>query len=193
MDPAGKPSRRKDAFTSVGRAPVSWRQPATRGSPCLCPVRPVGTIVGMSRLPARFVCPIRLLALAAVFTGRGGSAGDAPAAVDWERGRYLVEQVGMCADCHTPRGAKGELLLDRWLQGAPVDFAPKVPIPFAAASPSLAGLPTVPDDADALRFLTSGALPGGRQLLPPMPQYRFDDRDARDVLAYLRQPKAPAR
>ena len=58
---------------------------------------------------------------------------------------------------------------------------------------ALAGLPTLPDDADALRFLTTGALPGGRQLLPPMPQYRFDAGDARAVLAYLRRPKAPGR
>lgn len=133
------------------------------------------------------------IVLAAAFAACGGQRADVASAPSWERGRYLVEQVGMCADCHTPRGEKGAFLLDRWLQGAPVDFAPKVPMPFAAVAPSLAGLPTLPDDADALRFLTTGALPGGRQLLPPMPQYRFDDRDARDVLAYLRQPKAPTR
>ncbi|MCA3008685.1 MAG: hypothetical protein INH34_09970 [Phycisphaerales bacterium] len=127
------------------------------------------------------------IALAAAMT-----ACSQPAVSDWKRGRCLVEQVGMCADCHTSRGDKGAPLLDRWLQGAPVDFTPKAPMPFAAVAPSLAGLPTLPDDADALRFLTTGALPGGRQLLPPMPQYRFDATDARAVLADLRKPTPPA-
>ena len=135
----------------------------------------------------------RIVVVFAAAVASAMTACDHPTASDWERGRYLVEQVGMCADCHTPRGEKGALALDRWLQGAPLDFAPKAPMPFAAMAPSLAGLPTLPDDADALRFLTTGELPAGRQLLPPMPQYRFDARDARDVLAYLRQPKAPGR
>jgi mono/diheme cytochrome c family protein len=26
-----------------------------------------------------------------------------------ERGRYLVEEVAKCAECHTPRNARGEL------------------------------------------------------------------------------------
>jgi mono/diheme cytochrome c family protein len=141
---------------------------------------------GMRRRP-------RIVVVFAAAVASAMTACDPPTVSDWERGRYLVEQVGMCADCHTPRGDMGAPLLDRWLQGAPVDFTPKAPMPFAAMAPSLAGLPTLPDDADALRFLTTGALPGGRPLLPPMPQYRFDANDARAVLAYLRAPKAPAR
>lgn len=36
-----------------------------------------------------------------------------------ERGRYLVEALGHCAECHTPRNALGALDTTRWLQGAP--------------------------------------------------------------------------
>lgn len=36
-----------------------------------------------------------------------------------ERGRYLVEALGHCGECHTPRNALGGLDYDRWLQGAP--------------------------------------------------------------------------
>ncbi|KGM47394.1 c-type cytochrome [Pseudooceanicola atlanticus] len=36
-----------------------------------------------------------------------------------ERGRYLVEALGHCAECHTPRNALGGLDTDRWLGGAP--------------------------------------------------------------------------
>lgn len=35
------------------------------------------------------------------------------------RGRELVESLGHCAECHTPRGATGGLDLSRWLAGAP--------------------------------------------------------------------------
>jgi mono/diheme cytochrome c family protein len=36
-----------------------------------------------------------------------------------ERGRYLVEALGHCAECHTPRDATGGLDTARWMQGAP--------------------------------------------------------------------------
>ena len=36
-----------------------------------------------------------------------------------ERGRYLVEAIGHCAECHTPRTALGGLETDRWMAGAP--------------------------------------------------------------------------
>ncbi|NIZ11405.1 cytochrome c [Pseudooceanicola sp. HF7] len=36
-----------------------------------------------------------------------------------ERGRYLVEALGHCGECHTPRNAIGGPELSRWLGGAP--------------------------------------------------------------------------
>ncbi|PSL17355.1 cytochrome c [Shimia abyssi] len=36
-----------------------------------------------------------------------------------ERGRYLVEALGHCAECHTPRGPLGNLDNSAWLTGAP--------------------------------------------------------------------------
>ncbi len=36
-----------------------------------------------------------------------------------ERGRYLSEALGHCAECHTPRGALGGLDTGRWMAGAP--------------------------------------------------------------------------
>ena len=35
------------------------------------------------------------------------------------RGRYLVEALGHCTECHTERNALGGLKRDRWLAGAP--------------------------------------------------------------------------
>ncbi len=36
-----------------------------------------------------------------------------------QRGRYLVEALGHCAECHTPRNIAGGMLYDKWLKGAP--------------------------------------------------------------------------
>lgn len=36
-----------------------------------------------------------------------------------ERGRYLVEAMGHCGECHTPRDGAGGLIRSLWLAGAP--------------------------------------------------------------------------
>jgi len=42
------------------------------------------------------------------------SAGSSPA---WQRGRYLVNVLGHCGECHTPRGIAGEMELSRAFTG----------------------------------------------------------------------------
>lgn len=124
-------------------------------------------------------------ALSFAFSGR-----DAGREVSAENGRYLVEKVGMCWDCHSPRDEQGNIIPERWLQGAALPFQPTIPMPWAAVSKPIANLPTL-TDAQALDFLTTGALPGGRKPLPPMPEYRFSEADAKDIIAYLRNPIRP--
>src|SRR6516225_2710658 len=83
-----------------------------------------------------------------------------------ERGRYLVEQVAMCGECHTPRNSQGELDRSRWLQGAPTWFAPVHPTTdWAYAAPALAGLPSF-SDADMAMVLEKGWQPNGRPIRP---------------------------
>ena len=59
-------------------------------------------------------------------------AADNPAAapdktpLQLKRGDYIVNQVGLCIDCHSPRDEKGALLKDRQLRGSPIGFAPTV-------------------------------------------------------------------
>ena len=36
-----------------------------------------------------------------------------------QRGRYLVEALGHCGECHTPRNLLGAVQTDRWMAGAP--------------------------------------------------------------------------
>lgn len=42
-----------------------------------------------------------------------------PTTPEIERGRYLVEALAHCGDCHTPRNALGGLEINRWMAGAP--------------------------------------------------------------------------
>lgn len=41
-----------------------------------------------------------------------------------DRGRYLVEGLGHCAECHTPRNALGALDRAQWMKGAPNPSGP---------------------------------------------------------------------
>jgi mono/diheme cytochrome c family protein len=43
-------------------------------------------------------------------------SGKSPA---WERGQYLVEGPGHCAECHSPRGLEGQLITDKRFSGGP--------------------------------------------------------------------------
>jgi len=40
------------------------------------------------------------------------------------RGKYLVERVAMCQDCHSPRNERGEFDTSRWLGGSMLAFKP---------------------------------------------------------------------
>src|ERR1700737_768368 len=65
-----------------------------------------------------------------------------PTKSEIERGRYLVEEVAKCAECHTPRKPEGELDGAAWLRGAPIWVRPVAPITdWADQAPGLAGLP----------------------------------------------------
>ena len=106
-----------------------------------------------------------------------------------EHGKYLVERVGMCGDCHSPRNDKGEFDRAQWLQGELISFKPDHPMPFAAIAPPIAGLPSYAKDEVALKFLETGTNAVGKLAMAPMPQFRFNHEDALAVVAYLRSLK----
>jgi hypothetical protein len=116
------------------------------------------------------------------------AAEPAPAATLIAQGRHLVDDVGLCADCHTPRFPTGEFDRGRWLQGAPLGFKPLFEMPWMPVAPPLAGLPGYTDE-QAIKFFMTGERPSGVPVLPPMPAYRFNKEEATAVLAYLRSLK----
>lgn len=103
-----------------------------------------------------------------------------------QRGKYLVEEVAKCAECHTPRDENNQLEPDRWLQGAPTWIQPvKRTYNWAEFAPELAGLPSMTDD-QIKRVLEMGEGANGMPLQPPMHIYHMNDADAQAIIAYLR-------
>jgi mono/diheme cytochrome c family protein len=103
-----------------------------------------------------------------------------------ERGRYIVENVAMCGQCHTARDGQGNLIHSQWLKGAAVPvsnpFADRL---WAEFAPRILGLPQY-SDKQAVRLFTEGIARTGKPLRNPMPPFRMSGGDARDVIAYLR-------
>jgi mono/diheme cytochrome c family protein len=113
----------------------------------------------------------------------------APSAATLAHGKYLVENVAGCNDCHTPQNDKGEPIQAQYLQGAELPFKPTVPMPvWADKSTNIAGLPGWEKDA-AIKFLMTGIAPNGLPARPPMPQFKLNLQDATAVVAYLQSLK----
>src|SRR5258707_15721979 len=102
-----------------------------------------------------------------------------------ERGRYLVEEVAKCPECHTPRKPNGELDSTAWLRGAPIWIKPVAAIPnWADQAPALAGLPSF-TEAQAEKGLEDGTGPNEQEMRPPLQIHLRGRADARALVAHL--------
>jgi mono/diheme cytochrome c family protein len=128
--------------------------------------------------------------LCLAIVGRGSAAsGTSKSEAQIARGEYLVKAIGQCADCHTPFTPMGTFVMDKWLQGKKLEFAPLIPIPiWADTSPNIAGLPGW-DTEKAVQFFMTGLAPNGQPAHPPMPTYKMNRADAEAVVAYLQSLK----
>jgi mono/diheme cytochrome c family protein len=134
-------------------------------------------------MPVRQSAPFAVglaLALAATASAEPSKPADKVA-----RGKYLVEQAGQCQDCHSPRNEKGEYVREQWLLGSELPFKATIPMPWIAAAPPIAGLPTLSQE-QAVHFLMTGERPGKPRVTPPMPEYRFSREDAEAIAAFLK-------
>jgi hypothetical protein len=106
-----------------------------------------------------------------------------------ERGRYLVEQVARCADCHTPRVSSGALDRSKWLQGASIWIMPVQSKQYwSLQAPALAGFSY--SDQQGQDVLEKGIGTNGIPIQPPMHAYHLRHDDAVAIIAYLRSLRA---
>jgi mono/diheme cytochrome c family protein len=111
-------------------------------------------------------------------------------ATQLQRGKYLVERVVICANCHTPRNWRGRFDADRSLMGSKLVFAPtSKSIPWSPVAPAIARLSGFASDEQAVKYFKTGVNAAGKESRPPMPQLRLDHDDALAVVAYLRSLK----
>jgi mono/diheme cytochrome c family protein len=132
-----------------------------------------------------------LAAFCLSMVGRSAGAPPPKPKAQIARGEYLVKAIGQCGDCHTPFTATGGYVMEKWLQGKKLEFAPTIPIPiWADTSPNIAGLPGW-DTEQAVKFFMTGLAPNGQPARPPMPEYHMNRADAEAVVAYLQSLRPP--
>jgi len=103
-----------------------------------------------------------------------------------QRGKYLVEQVARCGDCHSPVSEKGEPIPGKELRGGSLMFKPIAPIPvWADKAPNIAGLRGWDEDA-AVKFLMTGIAYNDLPARLPMPSYHLKREDAEAIVAFLK-------
>jgi mono/diheme cytochrome c family protein len=102
------------------------------------------------------------------------------------RGKYIVEGLSRCGQCHTPRDSNGKPEQSELLQGAAVWLKPAESVEdWPLKAPRIAGIPPG-TDAEMVKLLTTGIWRDGKPLRQPMPQFRMTQPDAEAVVAYLK-------
>lgn len=105
-------------------------------------------------------------------------------------GKYLVEEIAKCQECHTPRLESREFDKTKWLKGAVMEYAPIKPVQgWHKTSPDLtpSGRLWSRWKEEALRkYLETGIAPNGKPADPPMPAYKMKKADAEAVVEYLK-------
>jgi mono/diheme cytochrome c family protein len=101
------------------------------------------------------------------------------------RGRYLVEALAHCGECHTPRNALGGLESDRWMAGGAVPGG-------KGSFPNITPAKLTWSQPEIVEYLTSGFTPefdsvGGHMahVVSNMARLPLEDREA--VAAYVKK------
>jgi mono/diheme cytochrome c family protein len=109
-----------------------------------------------------------------------------------ERGKYLVNEVAKCGECHTPK-VDGKPEAAKHLKGAVLDSQPIGEIKgWHKTSPDLTPGSRLWErwqEKGLLDFMMTGKAPNGKPAGPPMPAYTLTREDAEAVVAYLKSLK----
>jgi mono/diheme cytochrome c family protein len=143
-------------------------------------------VFGLPKCRAAFLSLAALTLLLVTASAQQTTKAPNADAADVAHGKYLVEDVAMCVQCHTPRNGDGTLDRSRLLQGAPVIWAPANGDPnWPLTAPRIGGTPPA-SDADMIKLLTTGIWTNGQPLRLPMMPFRMNESDAKAVVAYLK-------
>jgi mono/diheme cytochrome c family protein len=115
-------------------------------------------------------------------------AGPVAAQPTLERGKYLVEVLGACGNCHSPKQPGGEVPGKHLAGGFEIKEAFGVAVAPNITPDAETGIGKW-TDAEIIRAIREGKSRGGRTLGPPMPYeiYRsISDTDVQAMVAYLR-------
>ena len=101
-----------------------------------------------------------------------------------QRGRYIVEAMAHCGECHTPRNFLGGLTRSSWLSGAPLPDGP-------GKVPNITPGKLTWSDKDIFSYLTTGFTPsfdvvGGAMSHVVANMAKLPAADVMDVVAYLK-------
>src|SRR5580765_2285 len=133
----------------------------------------------------------RSLLMAIGFTAMATTATTFGQDANLERGKYLVEEVARCQECHTPRTETGEFDGTHWMKGATLIGVPPAPAPavWHQQSPDLtstSALWTLWGQDGFAKSLQTATKPQGGKAGPPMPAYMLKGVDADAMAAYLK-------
>jgi mono/diheme cytochrome c family protein len=134
-------------------------------------------------------CSRFLFTAALTCVGIGSLYAQSVSADQIEHGRYLVEEVAKCGECHTPMGPEG-LDKTKWLKGGPISFAPiGKPPKWEDHAPDLTSSGRLFQrwgEKGIATFLVTGKGPRGNAADPPMPTFTLKQEDADAIVAYLK-------
>jgi mono/diheme cytochrome c family protein len=108
-----------------------------------------------------------------------------------ERGRYLMQSIVACGNCHTPQGPNGPLPGMELAGGLKIEEKPFTAIASNITPDRETGIGKW-TDAQIITSIREGKRPDGSIIGPPMPigLYRgMSDSDVRAIVAYLRSVK----
>lgn len=97
-----------------------------------------------------------------------------------ERGKYLVERVAHCGDCHTPLTPNGKADASRLLKGAKTQYT---------AAPDITSSGPLWEswkEEGVLKFLETSVPPSGQTARHPMPPFKLRPDDAGAIVQYLK-------
>jgi mono/diheme cytochrome c family protein len=133
----------------------------------------------------RALCRVTFIILAASIAI---SAAHAQASI--ERGRYLVEGILTCGNCHSPRGPGGVIDAARLYSGGPQTWdEPAFTVKGTNITPDVETGIGSWSATDIKRAMQAGVRPNGSQLAPIMPSHFykvFTPADLDAVVGYLR-------